>query len=142
MRPLASLLAVVTTVATPAVLAACLTFCMPGMRGHAMAPVAVPDAPAAAVASPDAGCPEHQTTSPAAPGAAVTASADGCCVEGLPAAAPSVTAERAGTQLRLSGVVAPIAAFTIAPSAVRPLRIAHDRGAPPPPLRRPSVLRI
>lgn len=139
MRPLASLLAVVTTVTTPAVLAACLALCMPGMRGHVMAAQA---APAASVAAPDAGCPDHDAAAPAAPGVTLTASYAACCVDGLASAASSVTGERAETRAGAAGVVAPVSTGTFAPSLHAPARVTHDRGSPPPPLRRPSVLRI
>ncbi len=137
MRPLASLLAAVTTVATPAVLAACLALCMPGMSGHQMAVAAD-----AAVASPDAGCPDHAVAAPAAPATAVAASAAACCIDGLTETAPSVTAERTGTRHTLTAALVPFVVWTPAPvSRVAP-RVAHDRGSPPPSVRRPSVLRI
>jgi hypothetical protein len=139
MRPLASLLAVVTNVTTPAVLAACLALCMPGMRGHVMAEVAAPEA---SVAAPEAGCPDHEAAAPAAPGATLTASGAACCVEGLTAAAPSMAAARADSRMGPAGVVAPVSTWTFAPSLHAPARVTHDRGSPPPPLRRPSVLRI
>lgn len=135
MRPLASLLALVTTVATPAVLAACLTLCAPGMR-HAM------PAPAPAPAAEAAGCPDHAVSAPDAPLVRLSAADVACCDDVLEASAPSVTAERADTHLRLAGLLAPRATWAIAPSLVRPVRLGHDRGSPPPPLRRPSVLRI
>lgn len=131
MRPLASLLAVVTTVATPAVLAACLTLCAPGMR-HAM------PAPAAEAA----GCPDHAVSAPDAPLVRLSAADVACCDDVLEASAPSVTAERADTHLSFAGLLAPRATWAIAPSLVRPVRLGHDRGSPPPSLRRPSVLRI
>ncbi len=139
MRPLASLLAVVTTVTTPAVLAACLALCMPGMRGHVMAAQA---APLASVAAPDAGCPDHEAAAPAAPGVTLTASGAACCVDGLTAAAPSVVAERADNRAGAASVLTPVVTWTSAPLARATVRVAYDRGSPPPPLRRPSVLRI
>ena len=75
MRPLAGLLAVVTTVTTPAVLAACLALCMPEMRGHLMATAAVSEAP---VASPEAECPDHAV---AAPVAATATSTTELCIQ-------------------------------------------------------------
>jgi hypothetical protein len=139
MRPLASLLAAVTTVASPAVLSACLALCLPGMRGHQMTAVAGPEA---TVAAAEAGCAEHAAPAPVAPAAAVTASDAGCCVEGLTEPAPSVTAERAGPRLGLTSELAPLMAWTSAPFPSAAARVRGDRGAPPPPLRRPSVLRI
>lgn len=139
MRPLAGLLAVVSTVATPAVLAACLTLCAPGMR-HAMAAPASVDA--AAQPTDAVACPDHAAAAPDAPLGRVSAADVACCDDVLEASAPSVTAERACSQLRLSGVVAPIETWSVVPSVARPVRIAPDRGSPPPPLRRPSVLRI
>ncbi len=141
MRPLASLLAVVTTVTTPAVLAACLALCMPGMSGHQMvAAVAV----GGSVASPDAGCPDHAVAAPVAPATAVAASAAACCTDALAAGAPSVTVERTGTRHTLAGVLVPFVAWTPAPLPRAASRLAHDRGSPPPPppFHRPAVLRI
>jgi len=135
MRPLASLLAVVTTVATPSVLAACLALCAPGMR-HAM------PAPTPAPVAEAAGCPDHAVSAPDAPLVRVSAADVACCDDVLEASAPSVSAERADTHRRVAGVLTPVATWTIASSVVRPVRLAHDRGSPPPPLRRPSVLRI
>lgn len=139
MRPLASLLAVVTTVTTPAVLAACLALCMPGMRGHVMAAAA---APSDSVAAPEAGCPDHEAATPAAPAATLTTSGAACCVDGLTAAAPSVAAERADSRAGAAGVVALMSTWTLAPARPALARVTLDRGSPPPPLRRPSVLRI
>ena len=137
MRPLASLLAAVTTVATPVVLAACLALCMPGMPGHQMGVAAD-----ASAASPDAGCPDHAVAAPAAPATSVAASAATCCIDALTDSAPSLTTERTGTRHTLSGVIVPFDTWTSAPvSRVAP-RLAHDRGSPPPPSRRPAVLRI
>lgn len=107
---------------------------MPGMRGHVMT-AAGPDTPAV-------GCPEHEAEAPAVPAAAVTASAAACCVDGLTAAAPSVAAERADTRLAPATVLASMAAWTSAPRPSATMRAALDRGSPPPPVRRPSVLRI
>ena len=139
MRPLAALLAVVTTVTTPAVLAACLALCMPGMRGHVMAMAA---APTASMATPETGCPDHEAAAPAASAVTLTASDAACCVDALTAAAPTVAAERAGTGLGPAGVLAPVLPWTSAPLPRVAPRVAHDRGSPPPPLRRLSVLRI
>lgn len=134
MRPLASLLAVATTVTTPAVLAACLALCTPGMRGHLMT--------TAGPAAPAVGCPDHEAAAPAVPAAAVAASDAACCVDGLAAAAPSVAAERADTRAGAAGVLTPVVTWTSAPLARATMRVVHDRGSPPPLLRRSSVLRI
>ncbi|MCC6987961.1 MAG: hypothetical protein IT181_03115 [Acidobacteria bacterium] len=139
MRPLAALLAVVTTVTTPAVLAACLALCMPGMRGHVMAMAA---APTASVATPEVGCPDHGAAAPTAPGVTLTASGAACCVDALTAAAPAVAAERADTRAGAADALTPVLAWTSAPLLRADVRVAHDRGSPPPPLRRVSVLRI
>lgn len=136
MRPLASLLAVTTTVATPAVLAACLALCMPGMPGHAMAASVASASPA------DAGCPDHTAAAPIAPAVSVTASGAACCVDGLTSGAPSVAAERVDTRVGPAGVVAPVSTWTLALPLHASVHVTHDRGSPPPPLRRPSVLRI
>jgi len=139
-RPLASLVALATTVATPAVLAACLALCVPGMRGHVMAAPAAPDV---AAASPEPGCHDIEPIGvPAGQVVTVSASEAACCVEGLTAAAPSVAAERADSRMGTAGVVAPVSTWTFAPPLPTLVRITHDRGSPPPPLRRPSVLRI
>lgn len=139
MRPLASLLAVAMTVATPAVLAACVALCMPGMRGHAMATVAADEASAAASAS---GCADHEATAPAASGDTVTASDVPCCVDRLTAAAPSVVVERVDTRPGLASMPTTVAVWTLAPPWRAGVRLAHPGGSSPPVLRRPSVLRI
>lgn len=140
MRPLASLLAVATTVTTPAVLAACVALCMPGMRGHVMTTVAEPIASVAA--ADEAGCAEHEAAAPVGAGVAVAASDAACCVDGLTAAAPSVAAERADTRAGAAGEFTPVVTWTSAPLDRATVRVAHDRGSPPPLLRRSSVLRI
>ena len=134
LRPLASLLTVVTIAGTPAVLSACVALCLPGMAAHHMAPAVEADSTA---------CAEHVAAATPAPAdAQVSATGDDCCANGLTVLAASVTAPRTGSHPPVAAVVPSRVSWTAQPRRPAVAR-RHDSAAPPPsPPRTSAVLRI
>jgi hypothetical protein len=129
LRSIASLLTVVAIAGTPAVLSACVALCRPGMA----APAAEPPAP---------GCAEHLAAAmPVQADARMSGGGGQCCVDGLTAPAPSITASRASLLL-VASVIPPRVSWTLAATPT-PVTVRPDLTVPPPsPPRTSAVLRI
>jgi len=134
LRPLASLLTVVTIAGAPALLSACVALCLPGMEAQNAAPAAGASATA---------CADHVAAAVPVPAAAqLSGTAAHCCADGLTVFAASITAPRVGTHPPVAAVAPLRVSWTAEPKRLTVAR-RHDPAAPPPsPPRTSAVLRI